>query len=86
MATLPATSIWFVGVRYDRSGTACTTVSCAWKGDMFNICNVHLEHETYMIDEVQYLGENDGTLPGVDIVVIEGTGLDKHNNVSICLI
>ena len=35
-----------------------------------------------MVDEVQYLGENDGTLPGVDIVVIEGTGLDKHNNVT----
>ena len=29
----------------------------------------------YMVEQIEYLGQNDSTLPGIDDVIIEGAGL-----------
>ena len=37
--------------------------------------NRQWDYKTYMVEQVEYLGQNDSTLPGIDDVVIEGAGL-----------
>ena len=35
-------------------------------------------HHTYMVDEVEDLGEDNGTPPRMDVVVVECTSLEKN--------